>query len=159
MVFLAFKLRQGTFSRFVISDRNLVHQAVISIAYTGLLQRRLSPGQRRLRPGFGSMPWTTFAVFFHVTFACLFWLMAGRIWRMAKEYNAQTVPQLPEPRHNSLAGKIILAAIMLRLNRLPGSHPQGIRRPLSGAHRRDLHPGTLDRSSWLYTTLSAAFRP
>ena len=115
IVFLAFKLRQGTFSGFVISDRNVVHPAVIGIAYTAAYFSAasfLGGGGYALVAG---MPWTVFAVFFHVAFACLAWLMAGRIWRMAKEYNAQTVPQLLERRHNSPAGKIIQATIMLLL--------------------------------------------
>jgi sodium/pantothenate symporter len=41
--------------------------------------------------------------------------MAGKIWAMAKQYDAKTVPQLLERRYNSPTGKVILAAIMLLL--------------------------------------------
>ena len=34
IVILSFKLRQGTFSGFVISDRNIAYPAVIGIAFT-----------------------------------------------------------------------------------------------------------------------------
>jgi sodium/pantothenate symporter len=115
IVLLAYRLRQGTFSGFVISDRNLVYPAVIGIAYTAAY---FSAASFLGGGGYGlvcGMPWTVYAVFFHVAFACLAWLMAGRIWRMAKEYNAQTVPQLLERRYSSPGGKVILAVIMLIL--------------------------------------------
>jgi len=115
IVLLSFKLRQGTFSGFVISDRNVAYPAVIGIAFTAAYFSAasfLGGGGYGLTAG---MPWVVFCTFFHVGFACLAWLMAGKIWAMAKQYDAKTVPQLLEKRYNSPTGKVILAAIMLLL--------------------------------------------
>lgn len=115
IVLLSFKLRQGTFSGFVISDRNVAYPAVIGIAFTAAY---FSAASFLGGGGYGliaGMPWVVFCTFFHVAFACLAWLMAGKIWAMAKQYDAKTVPQLLEKRYNSPTGKVILAAIMLIL--------------------------------------------
>lgn len=115
IVLLSFKLRQGTFSGFVLSDRNVAYPAVIGIAFTAAY---FSAASFLGGGGYGlvaGMPWVVFCSFFHVAFACLAWLMAGRIWAMAKQYDAKTVPQLLEKRYNSPVGKVILAAIMLIL--------------------------------------------
>jgi len=115
IVLLSFKLRQGTFSGFVISDRNIAYPAVIGIAFTAAY---FSAASFLGGGGYGlvaGMPWVVFCTFFHVAFACLAWLVAGRIWAMAKKYDAKTVPQLLEKRYNSPKGKVILAAIMLIL--------------------------------------------
>ncbi|MDD2754903.1 MAG: sodium:solute symporter family protein [Methanothrix sp.] len=115
IVLLSFKLRQGTFSGFVISDRNVAYPAVIGIAFTAAY---FSAASFLGGGGYGliaGMPWVVFCTFFHVGFACLAWLMAGKIWAMAKQYDAKTVPQLLEKRYNSPTGKVILAAIMLLL--------------------------------------------
>ncbi len=115
IVLLSFKLRQGTFSGFVISDRNVAYPAVIGIAFTAAY---FSAASFLGGGGYGliaGMPWVVFCTFFHVAFACLAWLMAGKIWAMAKQYDAKTVPQLLEKRYNSPTGKVILAAIMLLL--------------------------------------------
>ena len=115
IVLLSFKLRQGTFSGFVISDRNIAYPAVIGIAFTAAY---FSAASFLGGGGYGlvaGMPWVVFCTFFHVGFACLAWLIAGKIWSMAKQYDAKTVPQLLEKRYNSPTGKVILAAIMLIL--------------------------------------------
>lgn len=115
IVLLSWKLRQGTFSGFVLSDRNIAFPAVIGIAYTAAYFSAasfLGGGGYGLTAG---MPWVVFCAFFHVAFACLAWLMAGKIWAMSKKYDAKTVPQLLEKRYNSPVGKVILAAIMLLL--------------------------------------------
>ncbi|MGB5101314.1 MAG: sodium:solute symporter family protein [Methanothrix sp.] len=115
IVLLSFKLRQGTFSGFVISDRNIAYPAVIGIAFTAAY---FSAASFLGGGGYGliaGMPWVVFCTFFHVGFACLAWLMAGKIWAMAKQYDAKTVPQLLEKRYNSPTGKVVLAAIMLIL--------------------------------------------
>ena len=115
IVILSFKLRQGTFSGFVISDRNIAYPAVIGIAFTAAYFSAasfLGGGGYGLAAG---MPWVVFCTFLHVGFACLAWLMAGKIWAMAKQYDAKTVPQLLEKRYNSPTGKVVLAAIMLLL--------------------------------------------
>ncbi|MCK9565797.1 MAG: sodium:solute symporter family protein [Methanothrix sp.] len=115
IVLLSFKLRQGTFSGFVISDRNIAYPAVIGIAFTAAY---FSAASFLGGGGYGliaGMPWVVFCTFFHVGFACLAWLMAGKIWAMAKQYDAKTVPQLLEKRYNSPTGKVVLAAIMLLL--------------------------------------------
>jgi sodium/pantothenate symporter len=115
IVFLSFKLRQGTFSGFVLSDRNIAYPAVIGIAFTAAY---FSAASFLGGGGYGlvaGMPWVIFCTFLHVGFACLAWLMAGKIWSMAKQYDAKTVPQLLEKRYNSPTGKVILAAIMLLL--------------------------------------------
>lgn len=115
IVILSIKLRQGTFSGFVLSDRNIAFPAVIGIAYTAAY---FSAASFLGGGGYGlvaGLPWVVYAAFFHVAFACLAWMIAPRIWSMAKQYDAKTVPQLLERRHNSPSGKIILAAIMLIL--------------------------------------------
>jgi sodium/pantothenate symporter len=115
IVLFSFKMRQGTFSGFVLSDRNIAHPAVIGIAFTAAY---FSAASFLGGGGYGlvaGMPWVVFCTFFHVAFACLAWLMAGKIWAMAKQYDAKTVPQLLEKRYNSPTGKVILAAIMLLL--------------------------------------------
>ncbi len=115
IVILSLKLRQGTFSGFVLSDRNIAYPAVIGIAFTAAY---FSAASFLGGGGYGlvaGMPWVVFCAFLHVAFACLAWLMAGRIWAMAKQYDAKTVPQLLEKRYNSPTGKVILAAIMLLL--------------------------------------------
>jgi sodium/pantothenate symporter len=115
IVLLSFRLRQGTLSGFVLSDRNIAHPAVIGIAFTAAY---FSAASFLGGGGYGlvaGMPWVVFCTFFHVAFACIAWLMAGKIWAMAKQYDAKTVPQLLEKRYNSPAGKVILAAIMLLL--------------------------------------------
>ena len=115
IVLLSIKLRQGTFSGFVLSNRNIAYPAVIGIAYTAAY---FSAASFLGGGGYGliaGMPWVVFCAFFHVAFACLAWLMAGKIWSMAIEYDAKTVPQLLEKRYNSPKGKVILAAIMLLL--------------------------------------------
>jgi len=115
IVLLSIKLRQGTFSGFVLSDRNIAYPAVIGIAYTAAY---FSAASFLGGGGYGlvaGMPWVVFCAFFHVAFACIAWLMAGKIWAMAIAYDAKTVPQLLEKRYNSPKGKVILAAIMLLL--------------------------------------------
>ena len=115
IVLLSFKLRQGTFSGFVISDRNIAYPAVIGIAFTAAY---FSAASFLGGGGYGlvaGMPWVVFCTFLHVGFACLAWLMAGKVWSMAKKYDAKTVPQLLEKRYHSPAGKVILAVIMLIL--------------------------------------------
>ena len=115
IVILSWKLRQGTFSGFVLSDRNIAFPAVIGIAYTAAY---FSAASFLGGGGYGliaGMPWVVFCAFFHVAFACIAWLMAGKIWAMSKQYDAKTVPQLLEKRYNSPMGKVILAAIMLLL--------------------------------------------
>ena len=115
IVLLSFKLRQGTFSGFVLSDRNIAYPAVIGIAFTAAY---FSAASFLGGGGYGliaGMPWVVFCTFLHVGFACLAWLMAGKIWAMAKQYDAKTVPQLLEKRYNSPTGKVVLAAIMLLL--------------------------------------------
>jgi sodium/pantothenate symporter len=115
IVLLSWKLRQGTFSGFVLSDRSIAYPAVIGIAFTAAY---FSAASFLGGGGYGliaGMPWVVFCAFMHVGFACLSWLVAGRIWAMAKQYDAKTVPQLLEKRYNSPKGKVILAAIMLLL--------------------------------------------
>lgn len=115
IVLLSLKLRQGTFSGFVLSDRNIAFPAVIGIAFTAAY---FSAASFLGGGGYGliaGMPWVVFCTFLHVAFACLAWLMAGRIWAMSKQYDARTVPQLLERRYNSPRGKVMLAAIMLLL--------------------------------------------
>ncbi len=115
IILLSIKLRQGTLSGFVLSDRNIAFPAVIGIAYTAAY---FSAASFLGGGGYGlvaGMPWVVYAAFFHVAFACLAWLIAPRIWAMAKQYDAKTVPQLLERRYNSPLGKVILAAIMLLL--------------------------------------------
>lgn len=115
IVILSIKLRQGTLTGFVLSDRNIAYPAVIGIAYTAAY---FSAASFLGGGGYGlvaGLPWVVWAAFFHVAFACLAWLIAPRIWQMAKQYEARTVPQLLERRYGSPGGKIILAAIMLIL--------------------------------------------
>ncbi|ABK15056.1 MAG: sodium:solute symporter family protein [Methanothrix sp.] len=115
ILLLSWRFRQGTFSGFALSDRNIATPAIIGIAYTAAYFSAasfLGGGGYGLTAG---MPWVVFCAFFHVAFACLAWLMAGRIWAAAKEYDAKTVPQLLERRYGSPLGKVILAAIMLVL--------------------------------------------
>ncbi len=115
IVLLSIKLRQGTFSGFVLSDRNIAYPAVIGIAYTAAY---FSAASFLGGGGYGlvaGMPWVVFCTFFHVAFACIAWLMAGKIWAMAIAYDAKTVPQLLEKRYSSPKGKVILATIMLLL--------------------------------------------
>ncbi|HSD57275.1 MAG TPA: sodium:solute symporter family protein, partial [Methanotrichaceae archaeon] len=115
IVLLSIKLRQGTLSGFVLSDRNIAFPVVIGIAYTAAY---FSAASFLGGGGYGlvaGMPWVVYAAFFHVAFACLAWFMAPRIWKMAKQYDAKTVPQLLERRYSSPTGKVILAAIMLLL--------------------------------------------
>jgi sodium/pantothenate symporter len=115
IVLLSYKLRQGTFSGFVLSDRNVAYPAVIGIAFTAAY---FSAASFLGGGGYGliaGMPWVVYGTFFHVAFACIAWLIAGKIWAMAKKYDAKTVPQLLEKRYNSPTGKVILAAIMLLL--------------------------------------------
>ncbi|HII07743.1 MAG TPA: sodium:solute symporter family protein [Methanotrichaceae archaeon] len=113
IVILSIKLRQGTFSGFVISDRNIMYPAVIGIAFTAAYFSAasfLGGGGYGLIAGF---PWVIWATFMHVAFACIAWLIAPRIWAMAKSYDAKTVPQLLERRYGSPSGRILLAMIML----------------------------------------------
>jgi sodium/pantothenate symporter len=113
IVILSIKLRQGTFSGFVISDRNIMYPAVIGIAFTAAYFSAasfLGGGGYGLIAGF---PWVIWATFMHVAFACIAWLMAPRIWAMAKSYDAKTVPQLLERRYGSPSGRVLLAMIML----------------------------------------------
>jgi len=113
VVVLSIKFRQGTLSGFVISNRNIMYPAVIGIAFTAAYFSAasfLGGGGYGLIAGF---PWTIWATLLHVAFACLAWLIAPRIWTMAKYYDAKTVPQLLERRYNSPNGRIILAMIML----------------------------------------------
>jgi sodium/pantothenate symporter len=115
IIVFSFKLRQGTFSGFVLSDRNIAHPAVIGIAFTAAY---FSAASFLGGGGYGlvaGLPWVVFCTVLHVGFACLAWLMAGKIWAMAKQYDAKTVPQLLERRYNSPKGKVLLAAIMLLL--------------------------------------------
>lgn len=115
IIVFSFKLRQGTFSGFVLSDRNIAHPAVIGIAFTAAY---FSAASFLGGGGYGlvaGLPWVVFCTVLHVGFACLAWLMAGKIWAMAKQYDAKTVPQLLERRYNSPTGKVLLAAIMLLL--------------------------------------------
>ncbi|MDQ1313230.1 sodium:solute symporter family protein [Methanothrix sp.] len=115
IILLTLRLRQGTFSGFVLSNRNIAYPAVIGIAYTAAYFSAasfLGGGGYGLAAG---MPWVIFCSLFHVGFACIAWIMAGRIWTMAKQYDAKTVPQLLERRYNSPLGKVILAVIMLIL--------------------------------------------
>jgi len=113
IVILSIKLRQGTFSGFVISDRNIMYPAVIGIAFTAAYFSAasfLGGGGYGLIAGF---PWVIWATLMHVAFACLAWMMAPRIWAMAKSYDAKTVPQLLERRYGSPSGRVLLAMIML----------------------------------------------
>jgi sodium/pantothenate symporter len=113
IVILSIKLRQGTFSGFVISDRNIMYPAVIGIAFTAAYFSAasfLGGGGYGLIAGF---PWVIWATFMHVAFACIAWLIAPRIWAMAKSYDAKTVPQLLERRYGSPSGRVLLAMIML----------------------------------------------
>ena len=98
IILLSLKLRQGTFSGFVLSNRNIAYPAVIGIAYTAAYFSAasfLGGGGYGLAAG---MPWVIFCSLFHVGFACIAWIMAGRIWTMAKQYDAKTVPQLLKGR-------------------------------------------------------------
>jgi sodium/pantothenate symporter len=113
IIILSIKLKQGTFSGFVISDRNVAHPAVIGIAFTAAY---FSAASFLGGGGYGlvaGMAWPVYATFLHVAFACLAWIMAPRIWAMAKKYDAKTVPQMLEKRYGSPSGKVILAVIML----------------------------------------------
>jgi len=113
ILILSLKLRQGTFSGFVISDRQIMYPAVIGIAY---MAAYFSAASFLGGGGYGlvaGLPWTIWAAFFHVAFACLAFLIAPRIWSMAVQYDAKTVPQLLERRYSSPGGKVILAGIML----------------------------------------------
>ncbi|NYT02190.1 MAG: sodium:solute symporter family protein [Methanosarcinales archaeon] len=115
IVILSIKLRQGTFTGFVLSDRNIAFPFVIGIAYTAAY---FSAASFLGGGGYGlvaGLPWVVWATFFHVAFACLAWMIAPRIWQMARQYDAKTIPQLLERRYSSPAGKIILAVIMLIL--------------------------------------------
>ncbi|HWQ20066.1 MAG TPA: sodium:solute symporter family protein [Methanotrichaceae archaeon] len=112
---LSIKLKQKTFSGFVLSDRNIVHPAVIGIAFTAAY---FSAASFLGGGGYGlvcGLPWTIFATLMHVAFACLAWIMAPKIWSMAKQYDAKTVPQLLERRYGSPSGRVILALIMLAM--------------------------------------------
>ncbi|WMW25307.1 sodium:solute symporter family protein [Methanolobus sediminis] len=113
ILLLSIKLKQGTFSGFVISDRNITHPAVIGIAY---MAAYFSAASFLGGGGYGlvaGLPWVIWAVFFHVAFACIAFLVAPRIWAASQKYDAKTVPQLLERRYNSQKGKVLLAAIML----------------------------------------------
>ena len=113
ILLLSLKLRQGTFSGFAISDRNVMHPAVIGIAY---MAAYFSAASFLGGGGYGliaGLPWVIWAVFFHVAFACLAFIIAPRIWAMAQQYDAKTVPQLLERRYDSQKGKVLLAGIML----------------------------------------------
>jgi sodium/pantothenate symporter len=113
IISLSLKLKQGTFSGFVISDRQVMYPAVIGIAY---MAAYFSAASFLGGGGFGlvaGLPWVIWAVFFHVAFACLAFLIAPKIWEMAQHYDARTVPQLLERRYNSQKGKVLLAGIML----------------------------------------------
>ena len=113
IISLSLKLKQGTFSGFVISDRQVMYPAVIGIAY---MAAYFSAASFLGGGGFGlvaGLPWVIWAVFFHVAFACLAFLIAPKIWTMAQHYDARTVPQLLERRYNSQKGKVLLAGIML----------------------------------------------
>lgn len=113
IISLSLKLKQGTFSGFVISDRQVMYPAVIGIAY---MAAYFSAASFLGGGGFGlvaGLPWVIWAVFFHVAFACLAFLIAPKIWAMAQHYDARTVPQLLERRYNSQKGKVLLAGIML----------------------------------------------
>ena len=79
IVILSIKLRQGTFSGFVVSDRNVMSPAVIGIAFTAAYFSAasfLGGGGYGLIAGF---PWVIWATLMHVAFACLAWIMAPRI--------------------------------------------------------------------------------
>ncbi|MCC7576242.1 MAG: sodium:solute symporter family protein [Methanomethylovorans sp.] len=113
IISLSLKLKQGTLSGFVISDRQVMYPAVIGIAY---MAAYFSAASFLGGGGYGlvaGLPWVIWAVFFHVAFACLAFLIAPRIWKMAQHYDARTVPQLLERRYNSQKGKVLLAGIML----------------------------------------------
>jgi sodium/pantothenate symporter len=113
IILLSLKLKQGTFSGFVVSDRQVMYPAVIGIAY---MAAYFSAASFLGGGGFGlvaGLPWVIWAVFFHVAFACLAFLIAPKIWTMAQQYDAKTVPQLLERRYNSQGGKVLLAGIML----------------------------------------------
>ncbi|WMW23119.1 sodium:solute symporter family protein [Methanolobus mangrovi] len=113
ILLLSLKLKQGTFSGFVISDRNITHPAVIGIAY---MAAYFSAASFLGGGGYGlvaGLPWVIWAVFFHVAFACIAFLVAPKIWAASQQYDAKTVPQLLERRYNSQKGKVLLAAIML----------------------------------------------
>lgn len=113
ILLLSLKLKQGTFSGFVISDRNITHPAVIGIAY---MAAYFSAASFLGGGGYGlvaGLPWVIWAVFFHVAFACVAFLIAPKIWASAQKYDAKTVPQLLERRYGSQKGKVLLAAIML----------------------------------------------
>jgi len=113
IVILSIRLRQGTFAGFVISDRNVMYPAVIGIAFTAAYFSAasfLGGGGYGLIAGF---PWVIWATLMHVAFACLAWLMAPKIWAMAKSYDAKTVPQFLERRYGSPSGRVLLAMIML----------------------------------------------
>ncbi|MDK2940221.1 MAG: sodium/pantothenate symporter, partial [Methanolobus sp.] len=105
ILLLSIKLKQGTFSGFVISDRNITHPAVIGIAY---MAAYFSAASFLGGGGYGlvaGLPWVIWAVFFHVAFACIAFLVAPKIWAASQQYDAKTVPQLLERRYNSQKGK------------------------------------------------------
>lgn len=113
ILLLSLKLKQGTFSGFVVSDRNVTHPAVIGIAY---MAAYFSAASFLGGGGFGliaGLPWIIWAVFFHVAFACIAFIIAPRIWAFSQRYDAKTVPQLLERRYSSQRGKVLLAGIML----------------------------------------------
>jgi sodium/pantothenate symporter len=113
ILLLSIKLKQGTFSGFVISNRNVTHPAVIGIAY---MAAYFSAASFLGGGGYGlvaGLPWVIWAVFFHVAFACLAFIIAPKIWTSAQHYDAKTVPQLLERRYGSQKGKVLLALIML----------------------------------------------
>ncbi|KGK98631.1 sodium:solute symporter [Methanococcoides methylutens] len=113
ILLLSLKLRQGTFSGFVVSDRNVMHPAVIGIAY---MAAYFSAASFLGGGGYGliaGLPWVIWGVFFHVAFACLAFIIAPKIWMFSQKYDAKTIPQLLERRYDSQRGKILLAGIML----------------------------------------------
>lgn len=113
ILLLSLKLKQGTFSGFAVSDRNVVHPAVIGIAY---MAAYFSAASFLGGGGYGliaGLPWVIWGVFFHVAFACLAFIIAPKIWMFSQKYDAKTIPQLLERRYDSQQGKVLLAAIML----------------------------------------------
>lgn len=113
ILLLSYKVRKGTLSGFILSNRDMHHPAIIGIAYTAAY---FSAASFLGGGGYGlvaGMPWTVWAVILHVSFACLAWLLAPRIWSCAKEYGARTVPEMLARRYDSQLGKLILAFIML----------------------------------------------
>ncbi|MCD4822260.1 MAG: sodium:solute symporter family protein [Methanococcoides sp.] len=113
ILLLSLKLKQGTFSGFAVSDRNVMHPAVIGIAY---MAAYFSAASFLGGGGYGliaGLPWVIWGVFFHVAFACLAFIIAPKIWMFSQKYDAKTIPQLLERRYDSQKGKILLAGIML----------------------------------------------